>query len=59
MLQSNFQKGGLDRTSIFRGERVAEKEGKVVVTIFRGVGGCNFYVKNKLKSEIFNIFKNI
>ena len=33
-------------------ERVAEKER---VTFFRGVGGrCNFYIKNKLRSEIFN-----
>ena len=27
-----------------------EKEGY----FFEGEGGCNFYVKNKLKSEIFN-----
>ena len=34
--------GGLDRTSIFRGG-----------DLFQG-GGCNFYIKNKSKSEIFN-----
>ena len=31
------------------GEEVAGKEG---VTFFRG--DCNFYIKNKLKSELFN-----
>ena len=43
-----FKKGALDKISIFRG-RLLEKRG---VTFFRG--GCSFYVKNKLKSEIFN-----
>ena len=38
--------GVLDRNSTFRG-RVAGKEG---VTSF--MGGCNFHIKNKLKSEI-------
>ena len=38
-------------------------DGKKGVTSFRG-GGCNFHIKNKLKSEIFNdkkkfISKNI
>ena len=48
-LLPNFLKGGgLDRTLIFRG-RVGEKEGG---DLFEGV--CNLYVKNKLKSEIFN-----
>ena len=40
-LQPNFQKGGLDRTSNFRGG-----------DFFRE--GCNFHIKNKLKSEMFN-----
>ena len=39
-LQPNFQKGELDRISIFR-------------------GGCNFYIKNKLKFEIFNDKKSL
>ena len=43
-LQPNFQKEGLDRTSTFRAGDV-----------FRGGGACNFHIKNKLKSEIFNI----
>ena len=46
-LQPNFQKGGrLDRTS----------------QLLEGVifsGGCNFNIKNKLKSEIFNDKKNL
>ena len=42
----NFQKGGHDKISIFRG-RFA---GKDRVNFFRG---CNFYIKNKQKSEIF------
>ena len=37
-----FKKGGLDRISIFR------------EVTFLGEGGCSFYVKIKLKSEIFN-----
>ena len=40
----NFQKGGLDRISVFRGG--------VYCWPFRG--GCSFYIKNKLKSETFN-----
>ena len=40
-------KGGLDMISIFRGELL----GKRGMTFFRG---CNFYIKNKLKSDIFN-----
>ena len=43
-----FKKGGLDRTSTLR-RGLLKKRG---VTFFRG--GCNFYKKNKLKSEIFN-----
>ena len=49
----NFQKdggggGGLDRISIF-GEGL---RGKRKMTFFRGA--CSFYIKNRLKSEIFN-----
>ena len=57
-LLPNFQKGGggLDRTSTLRGALLER------VTFFRR--GCNFYKKDKLKSEIFNdkkkfISKNI
>ena len=39
---TKFSKGGLDRISIFRRG----------LTFFRG--GCSFYIKNKLKFEIFN-----
>ena len=46
-LQRNFQKGGLDRTSIFRGWLL----GKRGVPFFRG--GCNFG-RNSAKSGIFN-----
>ena len=45
---TNFQKGGPDRSLIFRGKLV----GKRRVT-FLG-GGLQFYMKNKIKSEIFN-----
>ena len=44
-----FKKGVLDKTSTFRGG-VAGKE---VGEVFQ-VEGCNFHIKNKLKSEIFN-----
>ena len=40
-LLPSFQKGGLGRTLIFRGG----------VTFLRG--GCNFYIKYELKSEMF------
>ena len=40
-----FRKGGLDRTETFRGD------------FFQG--GCNFHIKNKLKSEIFNDRKSL
>ena len=43
-----FLNGGLDRISVFRGELL----GKMGVNFFRG--GCGFYIKSKLKSEIFN-----
>ena len=39
--------GGLTKPQLLEG--VAGKEG---VTFFRG--GCNFYIKNKVKSEMFN-----
>ena len=43
-----LKKRGLNRTSTFRGGLL----GKTGVTFFRG--GCNFHMKNKLKSKIFN-----
>ena len=54
-LLPNFQKGGVGRTLVFRGGFV--KKRGVTFLMGRGgggVGGCNFYLKNKLKSEIFN-----
>ena len=52
-LQPNFQKGEgggrLDRTSTFRGG-CWERGGD----FFSEGGGCNFHIKNKSKSEIFN-----
>ena len=49
---TKFQKGGgLDRTSTFT-EGLLGKRG---MTFFQGEGeGCNFYIKNKLRFEIFN-----
>ena len=44
--------GGVDRTLIFREGLVGKK-----VTFLRG--SCNFYVKNKLKSIIFNDKKSL
>ena len=49
-----FQKRGLDRTWIFRGE-VAGKEGWFFSA---GERGCSSYIKNKKKSEILNDKKN-
>ena len=52
-LQPNFQKGGFDRTSALEGgcwERWSD---------FFQWGGCNFHIKNKLKSEIFNDKKSL
>ena len=46
--QPNFQKGGLDRRSIFKWGLL----GKRGETFFRK--GGNFDIKNKLKSEMFN-----
>ena len=45
--------GGLDKTSTVRGG-LLEKMG---VTFFRE--GCNFHIKNKLRSEIFNDKKSL
>ena len=45
-----FKKGGIDRTSTFRGG-CWESGGWL---FSGGKGGCNFHIKNKLKSEIFN-----
>ena len=55
-LWPNFQKvgGGFHRILIFRGGLL----GKRRVTFFRE-GGCSFYIKNKLKSEIFNKKKSL
>ena len=47
---TKFQNRGLDRTSTVRGG-LLEKRG---VTFSRERGGFNFYIKNKVKSEIFN-----
>ena len=46
-LRPNFQKGGLGRISVFRGEVAGKEE----VTFSREV---QFLHKNKLKSKIFN-----
>ena len=46
-----FEKG-LDRTSTFR-EGLVGKRG----VFFQG--GCNFYIKDKLKSKIFNDKKSL
>ena len=51
-LQPNFQKGGLTGPHVLEG--AAGKEG---MTFFSG--GCNFHIKNKLKSEIFNDKKSL
>ena len=57
-LQPNFQKGKwLDKTSTFRGG-YWERRGD----FFRGGGGgggCNSYIKSKLKSEIFDDKKSL
>ena len=41
-----FKKGGADKTSTFRGGGFFQ-------------GGCNFHIKNKLKSEKFNDKKSL
>ena len=43
-----FKKGVLDRTSTFTGRLLEKRE----MTFFRE--GCNFHIKYKLKSQIFN-----
>ena len=48
-LQPNFQKGGPDKTPTFREGLLGKRGG---VTFFMGC--CNFHIKSKLKSEIFN-----
>ena len=45
-----FKKGGAGLTGPQLLERVAGKEG----WLFSWGWGCNFHIKNKLKSEIFN-----
>ena len=50
-LQPNFQKGGLDKTPTFR-EELLGKKGGGGGDFFMGC--CNFHIKSKLKSEIFN-----
>ena len=42
----------LDKISVFRGGLLVKR----VVTL---AGGCSFYIKNKLKYEIFNDKKSI
>ena len=52
-LQLNFQKGGgLTRPQLLEGG-----SGKKGGDFFQG--GCNFHIKNKLKSEIFNDKKSL
>ena len=53
-LLPNFQKGELDRTSILRGVAGNEE-----VCFFRRRGVAIFYIKNNLKSEIFNDKKGL
>ena len=48
-----FKKRGLGKTSTFREELL----GKRGLAFFRG--DCNFHIKNKLKSEIFNDKKSL
>ena len=49
--QPNYQKGG----ALTRPEFLEGLAGKEARDFFQG--GCSFYVKNKLKSEIFNYKK--
>ena len=51
-LQPNFQKGVLDRISVFRGGLLGKRG-------WPFLGGCWFFIKNKLKSEIMtkNVYK--
>ena len=48
-LQPNFRKWGLDKTSAFRGGLLGKRG-----WLFSGGGDCDFHIKIKLKSEIFN-----
>ena len=53
-LLPNFEKGGgVDKISIFRGGMLVKRE-----VIFSGKG-CSFYIKNKLKYEVFNDKKSL
>ena len=45
---TKVSKRWLDRTSTFKGGLLSKRR----VTLFRV--GCNFHIKNKIKSEIFN-----
>ena len=56
ILLPNFQRG-LTRSQDLRGWLL----GKIGVIVFEGGGrgGCSFYIKNKLKSEIFNDKKGL
>ena len=50
------KEGRLGRISVFRGSLL----GKKGMTFFGGKGGgCSFYIKNKIKSEIFNDKKSL
>ena len=51
--QPNFQKGGSWQDLNFQRGVAGKRE-----MIFLG-GGCNFYIKNKLKFEIFNGKKSV
>ena len=49
--------GGFDRTSIFflgGGGLVGKRRANFSRDGVGGWGGCNFYIKDELKSEIFN-----
>ena len=51
-----FKKAELDRISVFRGELLGKRgEGD----FFQEGGGCSFYIKYELKSEIFNDKKSL
>ena len=52
-LQLNFQKGGGGLTGRQLLQGVAGKEGGGG-ELFQEEGGCDFHIKNKLKSETFN-----
>ena len=51
---SKLEEGGLDRSQLEEGV-----DGKEKVWLFQGVGGCNIYIKDKLKPEIFNDKKSL